>query len=153
MSGRTIRGGWLRGVCRGGGGGVQICLTKAEFFLGWGRGWGVVVRTFFWVQVYSKTLKFWRVCPYPITPSNSCRICYWTLLPVQEFLEIYNFFAWCHYGPWGLWFFIETFVFLTIKKFNFFVGDAVFKLYSKALRYLKTRILEHCTWYHFWPKV
>ena len=54
------------------GGGGQICMTQAVFFLGRGRGWGLVVRTFF----FSKTVKFWGVCPYPITPSHSWWICY-----------------------------------------------------------------------------
>ena len=43
----------------------------------------------------------------PDNSSHSCWICYWTLFPVQQFLEIYIFFAWCHYGPWGLWLLIQ----------------------------------------------
>ena len=85
----------------------QICLTQADFFLGWIRGWGWLFEYFFWALVYSKTLKFWRVCRYPLNPSHYCWICFWALLPVQQFLEIYIFFTWCHYGQWGLWFWFD----------------------------------------------
>ena len=39
-------GGFIE-VFLGGGGGVKFCLTQAVFFLGRGRGWGLVDRTFF----------------------------------------------------------------------------------------------------------
>ena len=93
--------------------GGQFFLNGHFFFLGWCRGGGAIVQTFFWVQVYSRTLKKLEGVSLPDIPLPLLL----DLLLNNSFMKsIYIFFAWCNFGP--LIFKKSLFVVLILKLFR-----------------------------------